>query len=179
LSQLTFFGGIFVCVVLQPHYLFSADEGGISNYGVHLRTAVPYSIALGGTALLVGLTARVTPVVTREGRRVAAGLWAFSILLVCVLATTYPYQHGTALKDLHIVVGGLAVGFEVAAATWAATTILGSVGDRAALIVEFAGGVLAACTLAGLAHLLFVSQLVTSVAFGFLLVRAAVRLEAR
>lgn len=177
MSQLAFFGGIFVCVVIQPHYLFSSNEGGISNYGVHLATAVPYTIAVGGAAVLVGLAARATPVATGGPRRVTQGLWTFAALLVCVLATTYPYQHSRALKDLHIAVGALAVLFEVAAATWAVTTLLDARVDRVALGVEFVGGVLAACTLLGLVHLLFVSQLVTSAAFGVLLVRVAARLE--
>ena len=174
-----FFGGILVCIVLEPRYLLSANEGGISNYGVHLRTGVPYSVALGGAAAVLGLTARATPRRTAGARRVRAGLWSFSILLVCVLATTYPYQHGAVLKDLHVAVGTLTVGLEVVAASWVVATILDAVTDRVVLAIELAGGALAAGTLAGLVHLLFVSQLVTSGAFGILVVRTVVRLDAR
>ncbi len=176
LSQLVFFGGILVCILLQPHYLFSANMGGISNYGVHRLTAVPYSVAVGGAALVLALAARATPRPTVTSRHAAAGLWSFSAVLAGVLATTYPYQHGPALKDLHVAVGAVAVGFELIAASWAVATILGDTGDRVVLAIELAGGVLAGCTLAGVVHLLFVSQLVTSGAFGILLVRVATRL---
>ena len=44
-----------VSVALHPGFVLQRDEGGMSNYGLHVKTAVPYTLAL---ALLVLYSAR-------------------------------------------------------------------------------------------------------------------------
>jgi len=50
-GQWGFAGGVAIAVALHPGFVLKANEGGISDYGVHLRTAVPYDLALVCAAL--------------------------------------------------------------------------------------------------------------------------------
>jgi hypothetical protein len=177
MSQVAFFGLLLVCIALHPGYLFSHDEGGISNYGVHAETVAPYTGALGLAAMLVVAAARSVRAPDPVARRFAGGLVSFGVLLALVLASTYPYQHGVALRDVHFAVGTAAICFEAVAACWLVAKVRAEPPDVAACAVELAGVVLAACTVAGVVHLLFASQLVTSGAFGVLLVRSATALR--
>src|SRR5687768_5459989 len=60
-SQLALAGALAVCVPLMPDFLFSSTMGGVSNYGVHARTVVPYSAGIVISAgLLLTAAARLT-----------------------------------------------------------------------------------------------------------------------
>ena len=69
--------------------------------------------------------------------------------------------------------------FETAASAWIALAVTGRLVDRVLLGVQVAGLVIAALTLVGVLHLLFLAQLVTSAAFGALLVRGDSRWSSR
>ena len=43
LGQISFGFFITVCVALPPGFVLKSNEGGVSNYGVHLKTALPYT----------------------------------------------------------------------------------------------------------------------------------------
>ena len=43
LGQISFGFFITVCVALHPGFVLKWNEGGVSNYGVHLKTALPYT----------------------------------------------------------------------------------------------------------------------------------------
>jgi hypothetical protein len=177
MSQAAFFGLLLVCIGLHPGYLFARNEGGISNFGVHALTVAPFSGAFLACAVLLVAASRATPRTTPEARRFAGGLGSFAGILVVVLVTTYPYQHGVALRDLHFATGAAAICFEAGASAWLVVSLRRGRLDLAAGALELVGVALAACTVAGVLHVLFVSQLVTSAAFGVLLVRACARLE--
>ena len=53
-SQLSLLGFMAVAVALHPGLVLKWNQAGLSNYGVHAKTAVPYSLALslgGGFAI--------------------------------------------------------------------------------------------------------------------------------
>ena len=35
-----------VCVALHPGFVLKRNEGGLSDYGVHIKTTVPYTLSL-------------------------------------------------------------------------------------------------------------------------------------
>ena len=50
-----------VCVALHPGFVLKGNEGGLSDYGVHLKTALPYTLSL---VLLVAYNLRAASLVT-------------------------------------------------------------------------------------------------------------------
>lgn len=142
-----------VCVAVDPRYATGHDEGGISNYGVHAATVVPYTAAF--VLVAAGLWASAARSPTR-GR--AMGMRAGAIALALTLLTTYPYQHGVWLRDLHVAVGGGCVAVLTAGVLGAVWSGSRSAVELAAAAVEVTGAVLALVTIAGAAHLLFVAQ---------------------
>jgi uncharacterized membrane protein len=179
MSQAAFFGLLFVCIALHPGYLFARNEGGVSNFGVHAATVVPFTGAFGLCAWLLLLASLAMPRTAPERSRLAIVLAAFAVVLVGVLATTYPYQHGPVLHDVHVATGAAAVCFEAAVAAWLLASFRRDAVDVVAGGVELVGFALAVATVAGALHVLFVSQLLTVGALGVLLVRACADVEAR
>jgi hypothetical protein len=176
-SQAAFFGSLFVCIGLHPGYLFSRNEGGLSNFGVHATTVVPFTVAFAGSAWLLAAASRQIPRSTPVARRLAGVLTAVAVVLGCVLVTTYPYQHGVVLRDLHFATGAVAVCVEAVASAWFVAAVSRGPIDVALLCLEAVGVALSVVTVLGVVHALFVSQLVVAGAFGALSVRATATVE--
>jgi hypothetical protein len=150
-GQVTFALLIGLCVALHPGFVLKVDEGGMSNYGIHVKTALPYTVALLAPVLLTLDVARQAVATSMAAKRFVSLLRLYSGLLFLTLVTTYPYPLNVGLKDLHIAVG-------------------------VALFIQYAGLVLAALTFFGVLHVLFLSQLVTGIAFAVLLVMGTRRI---
>lgn len=165
-----------VCLAISPHYLVARNEGGMSNFGVHAATVVPFTLAFGGCAVLVSMSASSVPRGSAADSRFAAALRALGLLLGLVVVSTYPYQHGIALRDIHIAVAVVVTCFETVVSAWVAVDLARGRASATLLCVQVAGFVLAALTLTGVLHVLFVSQLLTTAPFGGLLVVCGRRL---
>jgi hypothetical protein len=170
---MAYVGGLAVCLAIRPGYLVSADEGGISNFGVHAVTGVPFTCGfLGAAGLLVAAARAMAPTGELE-RRMRAALLALAGILVVVLATTYGYKSSAWLHDLHVDVAIAATFAEAGIAVWLVARVRHGAAEVAALIALVAALVLAGCSLAGVVHVLLATQLAGAVAFGVLLTRAA------
>jgi hypothetical protein len=167
-GQIAFAFFISVCVALHPGLVLKVNEGGMSNYGVHAKTAAPYCVALLLPVVLSAHASRRAAPTTVTSRRFVVLLRTYSALLLLTLVTTFPYTLNAGFKDLHIGVGVLIIVFESAASLWMYREIRTL---RAALILQLVGLVLAFLTFVGALHVLFLSQLVTGVPFAVLLVR--------
>jgi hypothetical protein len=166
-GQVGFAAFITVCVLLHPGFVLKANEGGISNYGVHAKTFVPYSLGLitaSGFSYRAASMRLGSSASTRPFRLL---LRTYSVFLLVTLLTTYGYTLNTPLKELHIVVGVATIVFETAASVWMYRV---TQNNRLAMLIELVGFILAALTFFGAVHLLFASQLVTGGAFAVLLV---------
>ncbi|HQU25950.1 MAG TPA: hypothetical protein PLS29_02845 [Acidimicrobiales bacterium] len=155
-GQSVFVGGLLACVALAPHLVLKASEVGVSNFGVHATTVVPYGVAFVGS--VVGL-ARASRHVRRPYGE------AFAACAVCygaALVTTYPYHLDTGLKDLHDATGiaTMVVSFGLGVVALARERRLAPV-----LAAHLAGLAVGTVTLVGAWHLLFAAQVSTSVAF--------------
>jgi len=159
-----------VCVALRPGLVVKRNEGGVSNYGVHVGTVVPYTLAFALDAAALALAARRLSPAAAGLRRV---LGVQAALVLATLVTTYPYQHATALKDVHFAVGAALLVFEGASGWWlwrGASRGRAATGSLAVL-----GAGLALCTLASAAiwHVLFAGQVLVTAGDTALLVGAA------
>jgi hypothetical protein len=168
-GQVSFAFLIAVCVALHPGLVLKSDEGGMSNYGVHLKTVLPYSLALGLPAVLTYRAQRFLHPKDERTRRLRTLMRVYSVLIALTLLTTYGYTLNSTLKVAHVAVGVAITVFETVASIWFYRTL-----RQLPLVrgVQLAGAVLAVVTFVGVVHLLFLTQLMTGGAYAVLLVRA-------
>jgi hypothetical protein len=167
-GQIGFALFIALCVALSPHYVLKANEGGISNFGVHLRTIVPYSIALLVPAALTYAASRLVVPVDARPRYLQIILVAYSALILLTLLTTYTYKIDEPLKVVHVGVGAIITIFEMGATLWMYRELHALL---AVLVVQVIGFVLATLTIFGALHVLFATQIAVGVPFAWFLVR--------
>ena len=156
-----------VCVALHPGFVLKRNEGGVSNYGVHLTTCVPYSAAyaIAGTlSWIVGSRIRAARLL--DVTRILRG---YAALLMTTLVTTYFYTLTLLSRDVHIAVGALLFAFEIVTSWWMARR-LGRWRDWSWLAIQWAGSALAALTIAGMVQVLFLSQVISGVGYAVVLV---------
>ncbi len=169
-SQVCFVALLGVCVALQPGLVIKPNEGGVSNYGVHWETVVPYTLAYALDAGLLVIAARLLDSTASAGlRRV---FWALSILLVLTLVSTYDYTSVSALKHVHDVVGAVLVIFEGACTPWLWRLTRRRVAADVGVLVTFAGLVLCLLATIGAWHVLFVGQVLVIAGYAPLLISA-------
>jgi len=172
LSQLSLWACLTVCTILMPHFLFERNEGGVSNYGVHALTVVPYSLAfgLGGTFLL--MAAYHLPTLREIPRhRLQFVLAMLGCLLLLVLLTTYPYKVNKFYNQLHIYTSTALFVVELLTAIWMALRLAPDRIKLSLFTMQVFGSALSLLTLVGVLHVLFISQFIVGVSFGALLVR--------
>lgn len=167
LGQLGFGFFLAVCVALHPGFVLKVNEGGVSNYGVHIKTALPFTLSLALPAVLTfDAAGRLTPSGHTEVC-MRALLYTYSALIGLALLSTYPYALDRTLADVHIAVGIALVVFESVASVWMYRVIrrYGVV-----LALQLTGLVLAGLTIVGVLHLLFFTEVLSGAMFAFLLV---------
>ncbi len=174
LGQWGFALGIAIAVALHPGLVLKANEGGISDYGVHLKTAVPYDLALACAALGSYLAARHARDSVKLPRRLHTVLLTYTVLVSLTLATTFGYTLDRPQRDLHVLAGSVLTVFEVLASWWMYRE---HHGDLSLALAQLVGFVLGALTIVDLTHLLFVSEIVTGVSFALLLYRTTRQLS--
>ncbi len=174
LGQWGFASGVAIAVSLHPGFVLKADEGGISDYGVHLKTALPYYLALACATLGAYLAAHNARDSTNLPRGLRTVLLTYATLVALTLASTFGYTLDRPQRDLHVAVGSALAVFEVVASLWMYQQRRG---DLALVLVQLAGFVLGALTIGGLTHLLFVSEIVTGASFSLLLYRSTRQLS--
>ena len=169
LGQVFLFGGMLVCVLIRPAGL--GANAGISYYGIHRETVVPYAIAIIGSALYTRRALRaMTPAVPALAamRRTADGLTVMAwgvVLTPYSLNIVFDWAHtliGTALFSVQLLL-------TVRMVSW-------SGGDgwmRCLLLVQFGSGVVAGAFVLTEGGYLLQAQLVFQLAFTMLMVRLA------
>ena len=167
-----------ICVSLHPGFVLKRNEGGFSNYGVHIKTAVPYSLGFGLCALFAFKAARELRRGNASWRSLEVVLGVYGALMLLTLASTYGYSLNEPLKFLHTAIGITTMLFESVASVWMYSRIEGSNWDAALLVMAVGGLALGVIDFVGILHVLFLVQLLIGVAFGFLLVHAVSRIGA-
>ncbi len=166
-GQIGFGGFLAICVALHPGLVLKANEGGLSNYGVHLKTAIPYTLALLSPAALTYQAAQAFRPATRTERHFRVLLRLYSGLMALTLASTYGYTLDQPQKIIHIAIGVAITVFESLASLWMYRVLRRL---RWVLVAQLAGLLVAALTFFGALHLLFLTQVVTGGAYAVLLV---------
>lgn len=168
-AQLCLFIGLLICVLLIPHFLFEANEGGVSNYGTYAKTVLPYTLAFGICGVATIWAAR------NLGRddtdsHLRPLLVVLGILYLFVLFSTYPYKLSAFYSNLHHIAGAALVIYSVALGSWLTLFKAHTTTVLALYTVQLIGFLLAVLTFLGAVHVLFVAELLGSTAFGALLI---------
>ncbi len=158
-------------VALHPGYVLARHEGGISEYGVHVKTAVFYTLAWAVLAVANMRAARAC-----RGRGVRSGRVRTLLLTYCVatffvLISTYFYSLDAALKYIHYGFGAILVVFMSAAAYWLCRQLPDVSWARAALWVQVLGSIAALLSIVGLLHVLFCAETISNVGCALLLAK--------
>lgn len=166
-SQLALVLTLALCLPLMPHFLFSTNMGGISNYGVHARTVVPYTAGITVSSLLLALAGRR---LSRDGHRGLALICSTTGVLFAInVLSTYPYKLGPTWGLVHSVCAILLAVAELAGAL-AVARLVDDRTSYAALAVTVAAFLVMTLSFFGTLHVLFAAEVLTGCAFGFLLV---------
>ncbi len=173
-SQICLFGFLLVCTLLMPKFIFERDEVGVSNYGVHIRTIVPYTLAFGLGSVLMWLSARSLPSASASGLTLIRIMKLISALLFAVLLSTYPYQLNPTFDKLHIFFAILLFIAELAAGSWF-VKLYRDIVNLSFLCLQLAGSLLALASLSGWLHILLIAQIITGLAFAALLIRTVAK----
>jgi hypothetical protein len=177
-SQVCFGFFIGVCVAIHPGLVLKWNEGGLSNFGIHIKTAIPYTLALGLASLLSHRGAVLLGRLAGTSHPFVRVLKVYSWLIAIVLVSTYAYSLNVVLKDFHIATGIAIALFELAASLWMYRYLGRSAPDTTLAGIQVIGFVLAALTFVGALHVLFLTQILTGVSFALLMVRSARRTAA-
>lgn len=172
LGQVGLFFFLIVCIILMPRFLFERDEGGLSNYGTYVKTVVPYSFALGLSGLLNLKAAASMDYPTKASQRLRKVLATLGVGGIIVLLSTYPYKLNTVLADMHIGLSVLLFTFELMAGVWFVRVVVNNKLAIALLGVQVVGFLLILSSTIGFIRILLLAQMLTSLAFGVLMVRA-------
>ena len=169
--SLALFAG--VSVALHPGFVLKWNEGGFSNYGIHAKTFIPYSIAF-LLAAYFSLRAASTVGRARVGQRIFKWtLRAYALLMFLNLVSTYGYTRSLPLKDFHTTVGIVTMLFEPAVSVWMYLQLGKSSYSKTLLAGVLVGLLLGVIDYFGFLHILFMAQVVTATSFGFMLVRCS------
>jgi hypothetical protein len=177
-GELAFLFFTAVSVALHPGFVLKSDEGGMSNYGLHIKTAGTYTLALGLLALFSLRAAKLYADGDTTSRRLSWLLRAYSAVVLSVMLSTYFYSLTTTLKDLHFAFGTLLVVLVGVASLWMYQLWSPSTSIRLLLLVQLTGDLLALLTVVGTLHVLFLAEISSNVGFAAILIRSGRRLVA-
>lgn len=161
-GQSLLYAGLVACVIIDPYGMLGSNRG-ISYYGVHLNTLIPYLIALWGSAVFGGLAAlRLKPF--QFAYRMRYGMLLFALLTIGVAVTPYKL-----LYLLHTGFGSLLFALQLALTGWFTFWPVKNWRSISLWSLELAAGLASAWYLIEPSGYLFLSQLAFQVCFGALL----------
>jgi hypothetical protein len=173
-GEIAFLFFLGICVALHPGFVLKRDEGGMSNYGLHAKTALPYTLALASLSFC-SIRAALSYSgygSTRTPRLVTLG---YGVIVAAVLLSTYAYSANAVLTDIHFGLGAVLVGFTGVSALWMSTQGKTSVWVVVLLGVQLCGDAGALLATAGALHALFAAEMATNLGFSALLIRTCQR----
>jgi hypothetical protein len=170
---------VLLSISLHPGFVLKRDEGGFSNYGIHAKTVIPYSLTYLGCVFFTLLAVKCLPEIGHDTKVLTTLLRSYALICFLLLVSTYGYSLNSPLKDIHGAIGLIAMAFDPAASVWLFLRTNKSGWDRAWLGIEAAGVVLGVIDIIDIAHVLFAAQAVVALGFGFLLARGTHHIEHR
>lgn len=177
-GELAFLVFTAVSIAMHPGFVLKGDEGGLSNYGVHITTAVPYTLALALLAFYNRRAALHCAVEDQRSRRLRVLLTSYCSVVLLVLLSTYVYTLNGVLKNVHFGLGTVLILVVFVGSLWMYRLWPPTPAARLFLLMQVSGDVLTLATAVGALHLLFLAEMLSNIGFASLLVRTCRRIAA-
>jgi len=169
IGQVGLFISLIICALLIRSQNVISD--GISYFGVHRKTIIPYAAGIIFCSLSV---IKATTYITIDSLQVLKrALQTVSVLLIGLLLT--PYTINTFFNWAHMTVGTLIFLIEMAISIWIVIMTDRDYFYIVLFLIQFTSGVVALLSLIGTVNLLFYGQFIYQIAFAFLLYNALPR----
>lgn len=174
LAQVSFFIGMFICVLLEPRYVLGKNQGGVSNYATDKRTVLPYSLAFLLEAAFTLITAHQLLHALHSYRLLIAALIVLAVLLLIVLTSSYVYKRNALLHWLHFFWGIVLITYQSVFGILLLGYMHRYLVAYIALVVLLVGDAVCILSLRNVVQRLFLGQVITRVAFAALLCGATI-----
>lgn len=171
-AQTALFLGLAICLSLLPHFLFESNEGGISNFGTHATTIVPFSFGFAVCGLLTIQASFSLPRGIASYKDMRGALFILGLLYLVVLSSTYPYKVNHVLDTFHVYASVALIIWNMVLGTWLALFAARDRINGALLCIQYVAFAFAVLTYVGTVHTLFIVECGVSAAFGILLLRS-------
>ncbi|GII58370.1 hypothetical protein Pth03_67590 [Planotetraspora thailandica] len=166
-GQVCLFAGLLLCVTLMPDGL--GANHGISYYGVHWETVLPYAASLLGAALFTRKALRATASATPSLGRLRRAADSFALLLGGIVLT--PYTLNGAVDWTHRLLGACLFALQLVLAVRLIAWAHGDAFSTVLLALQLVGGVVAAVYVMQDNGFLLQGEATYQLGFGALLIR--------
>jgi hypothetical protein len=174
-SQSLLLAGLCLCFAILPRYAHS--QSGVSNYGAHLETVVPYSLAFIIASVGALAAARAMPKQNTTHQLFARALSLLGVLYIAVLLSTYPYQLTGPFRNLHIATGMLLYGLIIVLATWCTFFIRKDILAGILFGMLLVGVGLTLISFFKIINYLLLGQMLTGLSFSLIIIRGAIAIN--
>jgi hypothetical protein len=160
-----------ISVTLHPGYVLAQHEGGISEYGLHAKTAVLYTLAWAVLAFCNLRAARHCASGDARSGIIRKLLLSYSAVSLLVLVSTYFYSINAVLKYIHFGFGAVLIVFMSGASFWLCRQLPSVSWARTILVAQVLGSIAALLSIVAIVHVLFFAESLSNVGCAVLLVR--------
>ena len=160
---------LIICSVLSPQYLLAKDEGGISNFGNHVITVIPYVIFFLSSIVSIAVAALEIKKQYIRPNKLVNTLLLICLLELFVLVSTFLRRYGWTYSLIHDYLGVALFAAEFLCSLWIIAEQRRLVA-YSIFILQGIGLVIALLSVSGFLTKLFIGQVMASVGFGLLLV---------
>lgn len=167
LSQVALFSGLLICLLIMPSV--AVKNGGVSNFGNHLSTIVPYVLAFLLNSFYMYMASRSILKINSKLVNIAWSLVVLSLFTLLVLISTFPRHLSFTYSDIHDDLGIALYSFEFLVSLWIIFKH-STKGSISLLFMQVIGSMIGLLSIMKIIHFLFVGQLVGALGFGLLLV---------
>ncbi len=158
-----------LCLILLPHYFFSSNQGGISNYGTEDRTQFIYILGFGTASLFTLIGSYKLSSKTSRIYSLQLALGLLSLIYFVVLLSTFSYKLTSFNKQLHGLAALALFIAMLAGSLWIRFKGYMDSKLKLAFAIFCLGFIIGLLTLVEFVHLLFTSQIICGACFGFML----------
>jgi hypothetical protein len=156
-----FFMGL--SVLLHPGFVLAKREGGISEYGVHIKTALLYTAAWAVLAVANVRAARELDERHETSAKMRKVLFGYTAAILLVLLSTYVYSLDTVMRYIHYALGATLIVFMSWASYWLYRLRAKSPLARTLLWAQVLGSLAALMSILGVIHVLFAAETLSNV----------------
>ena len=143
-------------------------NGGVSNFGNHVSTVVPYVLAFLLNVVFIYLASRAILKLGSRLAYIARALMLLSVLTLIVFISTFPRHYNFTYSDIHDDLGIVLYSYEFLISVWIVMKRPTAMA-KALLSMQAIGSMVGLLSALKVIHFLFLGQIVGAAGFGLLI----------